>query len=93
MLWPLQCEMTTQDEVVGKVHEGFYAALFYHSKESDGKKFDVAAHALFRCICEKLADAVGDNKSLYVTGHSLGEPPGTSSCICSRCLHIVAGCL
>ena len=70
---PLQCEMTTQDEVIGKVHEGFYAALFYHSKESDGKKFNVATHALFRCICEKLAEEVGDKKSLYVTGHSLGE--------------------
>lgn len=65
--------MTTQDEVIGKVHEGFYAALFYHSKESDGKNFDVAKHALFRCICEKLAEAVGDKKSLYVTGHSLGK--------------------
>ncbi|KAK9833740.1 hypothetical protein WJX74_004532 [Apatococcus lobatus] len=66
------CEMTTKPEVVGKVHEGFYEALFYKSTESDDKKVNMAPHALFQCICEALDDEVGHKKSLYVTGHSLG---------------------
>ena len=65
--------MTTQDEVEGRVHEGWYTALFYRPEESNGKKDKVASHALFRRVCEKLDNLVGDKKSLYVTGHSLGK--------------------
>ena len=32
-----QCEMVQQDEVVGQVHGGFFAALFWHFKEAEGK--------------------------------------------------------
>ena len=70
---PVQCEMTTQHEVEGKVHEGWYTALFYRSR-SGGKKFNIAMHPMFRRICEKLAEVIGDRKSLFVTGHSLGKP-------------------
>ncbi|KAK9864235.1 hypothetical protein WJX84_009205 [Apatococcus fuscideae] len=66
------CNLQRQDEVQGEVHEGFYTALFWHSKKSQGAKFIVTKHGMFRRICEALWEVIGTEKSLYVTGHSLG---------------------
>lgn len=71
---PLQVGLASQKEVNGKVHEGFYAALFHRSKGPGGIDSSVA---LFQRICEKLAQAVGEDKSLFVTGHSLGNTQGS----------------
>ena len=73
-LYCMQCNLQRQDEVQGEVHEGFYTALFWHSKKSQGAKFIVTKHGMFRRICEALWEVIGTEKSLYVTGHSLGKP-------------------
>ncbi|DBB05138.1 TPA: hypothetical protein ACH3X3_010391 [Trebouxia sp. C0006] len=54
-----------QGVIHGSVHAGFYEALFYPLLDTE--------HSVFQKICLELVAALkGNNKKLFITGHSLG---------------------
>ena len=63
----LQLDLVKEQGVIhGSVHAGFYEALFYPLLDTE--------HSVFQKICLELVAALkGNNKKLFITGHSLGE--------------------
>ena len=57
--------MSEEGVIHGAVHAGFYEALFYPL---------TAEFSIFQKICSAVVEALqGNEKKLYITGHSLGE--------------------
>ena len=69
-----QLQLVGKPEVEGRIHEGFYWALFYSSNAVSNPNFTVTERTMFQRICEVLDEKTGHGeKPLYITGHSLGE--------------------
>ncbi|KAK9818054.1 hypothetical protein WJX72_006340 [[Myrmecia] bisecta] len=70
--WWSDCdlELAVRTNARGRVHQGFWEALFYQAPAKDGKK---AFPSVFNRICTALQkETAGNNKRIFVTGHSLG---------------------
>ena len=68
----VQLDMKEFDETTGKAHQGFYTALFYVKPKA--KKGDKENKCIFHLICDQITAALtGNDKKLYITGHSLGK--------------------
>ncbi|KAK9817684.1 hypothetical protein WJX72_000609 [[Myrmecia] bisecta] len=70
--WWSDCdlELVVRTNARGKVHQGFWEALFYKAPTKEGDK---EITSVFNRICKALEGATkGNNKRIYITGHSLG---------------------
>nr|ARQ20719.1 lipid body protein 36 [Lobosphaera incisa] len=70
--WWSDCdlELAVRTNAAGKVHQGFWEALFYKAPPVNGKK---EIPSVFNRICAALErETRGNHKRIYVTGHSLG---------------------
>ncbi|KAK9803891.1 hypothetical protein WJX72_002511 [[Myrmecia] bisecta] len=70
--WWSDCDLdlVVRTNARGKVHQGFWEALFYQAPAKTGQK---PYPSVFHRICTALAKDIGTrDKKIYVTGHSLG---------------------
>lgn len=63
----MQLDLVAEEgSIHGTVHSGFFEALFYPLTN--------AYPSIFQTICAALVEKLaGNNKQLYITGHSLGK--------------------